>query len=256
MKLMKRVARRVALSLSESKRFTILNETPLGTSTSQTRWAYKNIFAQLPTATGTLAGVSFALEGNEVVDLLAKTKIVVEIPWGNILLDNSAAGAYGTVYVHAMIVQANDFSQQGSGGPPPGSLTWTNYPAQYSAGDPGWFLNQDGNRPTLNGNNVRIIKRFSRKVTPPAQMDLQSGTVVVVARGRQMVNITMKHKFKGKKTFEDFPLGDLDSNFPRSGVLRGSNYYWLVGYQLTGALSTVAGSPVMAMDQYLYFKDP
>lgn len=261
MKMMKRVARRVTLSLSEAKRFTILNDRPFTVAAGgqSVRWAYKNIFSQLPTATGSLAGSSYGVDGNEIVDLLWKAKIAFSIDYGSIL--STAADsplAYGTVMLHVYLVAANDYtSSVADGGTPPGSLTWTNYPAQFSATDPGWFLTQNGYRPTLNGNNVKVVKAWHKRYNPDIVFErFAAGDTNVDGRGVIVQRIDVKHKFRGKKTFEDAPLADTDANFLRAGTLRGWNYYLLVGWAAPAVISTVSNQPFINMDQYLYFKDP
>lgn len=258
--MMKRVARRVALSLSEAKRFTLLNDSAFFATGSPTfQWRYKNIFAQLPAANTTATtGSSYATVGSEIVDLLWKAKMVWRMPFFQ--LGTSPATnlfSYGTVYFRAYLIAANDEPNTAVGGAtPPGTTVWNTYPAQYSSTDLGWFLDQDPKKPTLNGNNVRILKRWSKKYTPPVQWDrYASGDTNLQMLGDNYFNMTCKHKFRGKKTFEDNVFGDTDSNFPRGGTLRGWNYYLLCGWGSAGGLDVIS-QPSLTMDQFLYFKDP
>lgn len=257
---MKRVARRVTLSLSEAKRFTVLNDVASSTGLTDAvfRWRYKNIFAQLPTATGSLAGSSYGVDGNEIVDLLWKAKISMTVRFGDILsTPGDSINAYGTIFLHVYLVAANDYtSSVAQGGVPPGTLTWSEYPAQFSANDPGWFLTQSGTRPTLNGNNVRVIRAWHKRYTPDMVFErFGTGDTSVDGRGVVQIRLDAKHKFRGKKTFEDAPLADTDANFLRAGTLRGWNYYLLVGWGSSGQI-TVTNQPPISMDQFLYFKDP
>ena len=82
MRLMKTVARRVALNLSESKRFSVINQSVFSNIDSVTRrWMFKPIYAQLPLTTGSNAGSSYTVVGNEVVDLMIKGKAAMNPLW-------------------------------------------------------------------------------------------------------------------------------------------------------------------------------
>lgn len=253
LKLMKSVARRVALNLSEAKRFTTLNELPFGGAgvNGNTRWSYRNVFAVLPSSNGAISGTSFAIDGNEIVDPMIKFKSAWRLPYWNILETPEQVNSYSTMYMWIYLVAVND--QLSSTIPP--SPTWTGYPAQYSSTDPGWFLTQDGVKPTLNGNNVRVIRRWHKKYTPENLITQDITGAATVGHGTVTISIHGKHKFRGKKTFEDAVFADTDSNFLRSTVLRGWNYYFLVGWGGTGSL-TFAQQPQCNLDTFCYWKDP
>lgn len=257
MRLMKTVARRVTLGLSEAKRFSYINASTFVISGSaQHVWRFKNIFAQLPTATGSLAGSSYGVEGNEIVDMTLKFKANFVIPIYQLVSNAQSLGAYGTIYCHMYIIAANDYSEVvGQGGTPPGSLTWTTYPNFGAADDPGWFLQMSGDRPTLNGNNCKVVRHWVRKYTPPPTTGWYAAGETRESFGVVNIPIVGKHKFKGKKTFEDNPIGDLDANFPRAGTLRGMNYFLLVGFSMP-TIVTSAAFPQLWVDQFMYFKDP
>lgn len=258
MRLMKRVARRVALSLSESKRLTVANQTVFNNAgSSSQRWMFKNVFAQLTVASGSIAGQSWALEGSEVVDLMVKAKINFRMDWGALLAAQSSNG-YGTIFLHVYLVSANDYTGSSlSGAPPPGTIAWSSYPTAFTADDPGWFLIQNGQNPTLNGNNIKIVRAWRKRYTPDILgQHISTADNVKVGYGVSWQTLNVKHKFRGKKTFEDNPNGDLDSNFLRSGVLRGNNYYWLVGWGSSSSIGLGALQPQVYMDEFLYFKDP
>lgn len=255
--MMKSVARRVALNLSEAKRYTTLNEIPFGVPPVTARsfaWTYKNVFAPIPSANGSAAGSSWAIDGNEIVDPMVTLKSTWILNYQNILY-NELPQTYGSTYMWIYLIACNE---QVSGTVPP-SNTWTTYPAQYSSGDFGWFLTQNATRPTLNGNNVKVIRRWGRKYTPDEQFAaIESPTnVEFYTAGRPSINIQCKHRFRGKKTFEDAPFGDTDSNFLRSVMLRGWNFYWLMGWgNGTGLTLAAANQPSVTADTYTYFKDP
>lgn len=258
---MKRVARRVALNLSEAKRFSVINDDVFGSSATATnlRWRYKNIFAQLPTNTGTFAGSSVGVEGNEIVDLMVKMKAECRIPFANMLGNSNRTAGFGSVWFHVYLVAVNDYAGSGSQAstPPPYNLSWTTYPDLFTSADPGWFITNNPIKPTLNGNNVKVIRRWTKKYTPQPQQNFRStADTIVDPVGQISLNLQCKHKFRGKKTFEDNVFGDTDGNFTtRSGALRGWNYYWLCGWGTIGSYS-LAEQPSMNMDQFLYFKDP
>lgn len=259
MRLMKSVARRVALNLSEAKRFTTLNELPIPPVPASVtfRWAYKNVFAPIPSGNGAAAGTSWAVEGNEIVDPLVKMKITFRLNFSN-QIAGLLNGAYTTNYMWVYLIASNE---QVTGLLPP-SNTWTNYPVQYASDDPGWFLTQNPQRPTLNGNNVKILRRWSRKYTPDELFAIAdaTSTLNVQGLGRPQINMNCKHRFRGKKTFEDAVFGDTDSNFLRSAILRGWNFYWLVGWGIgpTAEFSPIptTNQPSVSCDTYTYFKDP
>lgn len=220
------------------------------------RWVYKNVFAPLPSGNGAAAGTSWAVEGNEIVDPLVKMKLTFTLNLNGILQALSPS-TYTTNYMYVYLLASNE---QVSALVPP-SNTWSNYPTQYASDDPGWFLTQNPQRPTLNGNNVKILRRWTRKYTPDevfSTVDATS-TIAVNAGGRPQINFNCKHKFRGKKTFEDAVFGDTDSNFLRSAILRGWNFYWLVGWGIGPAGGTGIPSglqPTVTCDTYTYFKDP
>lgn len=261
MRLMRSVARRVTLNLSEAKRLTILNDNPFVSATALSfHWRFKNIFAQMYPATGgsgaTTPGTSWGTVGNEIVDPMWKFKVSLTIRAASMLAD--AASVYGSMVFHIYIIAANDYVDTVLGGaPPPGTLAWTTYPPLYDASDPGWFINNDPFKATINGNNARVVKHWVRKWTPTIVYERfnptadtgtsASGTVVQTFKGMK--------RWKRKFTFEDNPVADTDSNFLRSGTLRGTNYYLLCGW---GAIGNVPAAiqPTLNFDQYMYFKDP
>lgn len=251
MRLMKSVARRVALNLSEAKRYTTLNEAPLPQIVGSTNynWAYKNVFAPIPSANGSAAGTSWAIAGNEIVDPLVKLNITFSLNYFQMVNALNTA-AYSSTYMYVYLVACNE---QVSGTVPP-SNTWTRYPTIYAVDDPGWFLNQNPARVVLNGNNVKVIRKWRRKHTPDELLSEVATTFG--SFGRPAVDFRCKHWFRGKKTFEDQVFADTDSNFLRSAILRGWNFYWLVGWGVaTGTLPT-AQQPTVVADTYTYFKDP
>lgn len=258
MRLMKRVARTVALKLSEAKRFTSLGfdanpATDYG-APRRFRWTYKNVFSGIPSAAGGSAGASFSLVGNEMVDPLAKAKFSFSWNYADILAARNY-DAYGTVMGWVYIVATTDQLE---------TTGFTQYPAQGSSTDPGWFMNQDPYRPTLNGNNCKIVRRWRIQHQPvnlaPTALTSTGQTIITTSfsgAGTIIKNLTCKHRWKGKKTFEDFTqtANPGNANYFRSTFLRGWNYYWLVGWTVPEVVP-FAQAPAIINDQYLYFKDP
>lgn len=254
---MKRVARTVALSLSEAKRLSVVNQDVFNnTSAVAFRWSYTNIFSAIPVASGTGAGSSFASIGNEIVDPLLKFKAVCRIPYGLTLLDNS--NNYGTIQFTVLLVAANDFaSTTASGGPTPGNINFTTYPALFDTADPGWFLSADPFKPTLNGNNVKVLRRWTKKYHPEIQFEaFATGDSLRYTNGTIQFSIEGKYRWKRKLTYEDNVALQAGANFPRAGYLRGWNYYLLCGWGAPGNIVTSNGQPQMNLDRFLYYKDP
>lgn len=255
---MKRVARRVTLSLAEAKRFSVIQQGVFSnTNATQVRWMYRNLFSSLPAPNINNASTSYVVVGNEIVDPMLKFKATFAIPYANILA-SEAALVYGTICCYVYLIAANDFTGAvGNGAPPPGSIAFTPYPGQYSEADMGWFLNQDPYKPTLNGNNVKVLKKWSKRHHPETHLErVPTGTVTTDARGIVAINIEGSYRWKRKLTFEDNPFGDSDANFPRAGTLRGWNYYLMLGWGAPSVITLSNSQPQCNMDTFLYFKDP
>lgn len=248
MRLMRTVARRVALSLSEAKRFTILNESfaPAFVSPLQYQYVLRNIFAPIPVAAGAAAGASYSRIGSEIVDPLLKLKWTYFVNIGSIFATNTY---YGPIYLHTYLVAANDAAQF-----PLSSAVV--YPDGIS-GDPGWILQTNPSRPTLNGNNVKVLKARHQKISisdfvGAISPDTQPS---VIATGIKSVTGSMSYRWKRKLTYED--VSPLVAPNPASGnQLRGWNYYILTGWGINNGTLSNSVRPSMLIDSFLYFKDP
>lgn len=259
MRLMKRVARTVSLRLSEAKRFTSLgmegNPTGSFGAARSFRWTFKNVFSGIPRAADASAGTAFALVGNEMVDPLAKMKVTFSFNFQDLLAARNY-DAYGTAVGWVLLVAATDQYDPAPGG------GFRQYFTQAASDDPGWFINQDPYRVTLNGNNCKLIKRWRVQHQPeilaPIALTSTGQTIITTSfagAGNILKTITCKHRFKGKKTFEDYNVANASGNYLRSTFLRGWNYYWLIGW--SHPANVIADqSPYIVTDQYTYFKDP
>lgn len=235
MRLMKRVAKRVALSLTESKRFALLNESFITTmpAATSTTWFVRNIFA--PPGQNVL---SSGIIGSEIVNPLLKLKFNYTVNWGLLRSDN--LGNYGTVRLNLFLIAVNE------------QYDFT-VPTRYATITPSpfWFINSNGHRVTLNGNNVKVLKKWSRRVTPPP-LAQEAGIPMGI------VNIpgTLKYRWKRKLTYEDSGISMQDGGFSSSNILRGWNYYILAGAATQTAVVGAINTPQLEMDSFLYFKDP
>jgi len=108
----------------------------------------------------------------------------------------------------------------------------------------------------MNGNNVKVIRRWGRKYTPDELVAIDEGTGSFYGFGNPTLNINGQHRFRGKKTFEDQVFGDTDSNFLRSATLRGWNFYWVTGWGIPAGSWDSQAQPSVSVDTYTYFKDP
>lgn len=238
---MKTVARRVATSLFEAKRFAIINEsaTPTFVGSRATNWNVRSIFGpipQLPLA-GLPSNSSYTRVGSEIVDPLFKAKFTFTVNWGAVFA--GALSAYGTIDCVVMIVKAIDVLTTPN--------TFSDYPVTGTTGDPGWFIQQQADRVTMNGNNCKIVKRWHRRVTP--QNVSAAGSKI------QKISGQIKYRRKGKITYQDEVVQQPVANYNSTSTLEGYNYYILVGYTMTSPVAQ-AYAPNVLMDSYVYFKDP
>ncbi len=233
--MVKRVATQAALRLAETKRFALLNEnwTPTPSNNSAIQWYYRPVFAPLDQG---FAGYQFV--GSEIQRPLLSMKGRITIPWDQIRQD--VITNYSSVAVTVALIATND--------------AYTNeVPAQYSLLSPAqnWFYQPNVYNPTFNGSNVKVLKKRTYIMSPD-----QMGQISV--QGRTVKPFKMKYRWRKKISFEDAPtIPDGDGpSITRS--LRGWNYYILVGWQLQANLNLLTnfGWPQVALDSFLYYKDP
>lgn len=231
MKMMKRVARRVALGLAESKRFAMINEGFNGASFLASRYWLRNVFSTIS------QGVeSYAIIGSEIQAPLLKLKFNWQTNWGAIAADN--INNFASIGLTVMLIASNE-TYSGVASVDYGSLSPS----------PGWFYQDNVFRQTMNGNNVKVLKKWTKVITPAVN---NAGGVqgIVQTRG------TLKYKWNRKLTFEDISIVPPTGGPGSTRSLRGWNYYILAGRTLTA--STVSGvvAPLLTMDSFVYFKDP
>lgn len=237
MRLMKTVARRVALGLAETKRFAIINEdwSILPTTNYRTWFSYTNVFSSL-----LVAADSYRMVGQEIQTPLLKCKFEFQIPWDLIYLNEP--NNVGSVVLHVMLIASNEQD------PTTGPLTYTNSSFEATSD---WFYQSDAWRATMNGNNVKVLRKWTRQVNPDQFI---GGTTI---RGRSTVRGKLQYRWKRRMTFEDTAVTTTGTP-TQSKILRGWNYYLLCGWGLQTLLGAAVnnGWPSMRMDRFLYYKDP
>lgn len=237
------MAKRVALGLSESKRFAIINEgyNTVLTTPASNQWYYRSVFAPLG-GVSNQGAASYQVVGNEIQQPMLKVKFRCFIPWGSLYSDNAAN--FGSVCFTVMLVASNE---QFLG------LTPVSYGT--TVPDPGWFYNQVGWMPTLNGNNVKVLRKWSKIVTPEPQ---GVGLTGVSIAGTSFVRGKLRYRWKRKLTFEDTPPAPTQGGPQTARILRGWNYYLMVGVQTLGnyGSTSISAPPQLIMDSFLYYKDP
>ncbi len=247
MRLMKTVARRVAKNLAETKRYARVLETAsvLPSTTAASQWSFRHVFAPLaaPFSTGGAGqgAASFQFVGNEIVDPMLKLKFSWYLNWEQI---RRTVANYGTIGLNVALVAMNDYVTAGG----------TSFINAATIGNFDWFYNPDAYNPTFNGNNVRVLKKWSRMVTPD-----QLGPTAV--QGNQVVRGRLSYRWRRKLTFEDQNVVPQFGGPAVSPILRGWNYYIITGYRGFGNWGgTSAGVPdafpQCIMDSFLYYKDP
>lgn len=237
--MLKRVVRRELLKNVETKRNIVLNENYtriIGTGFNS-QYAYTNIFANL-SVTGQGAAQN-QYEGTEILDPLFVARISFDVHWG-VMQAAGTTGSYAgmvPVFLHAWVIAVND------------QLT-ANVPTVTPAE---WFTSALAASVQMNGNNVRVIKHWSRMVNPPS-IPFSVGSPPTAATGTTCVRHKMVCKMKGKKEFEE------NASLVPQPYLRGWNYYFVQGYGFPKGFlpsgTTYSAAVDCWADRYLYFKDP
>lgn len=228
----------------ETKRYARINDlaTPIATSPAATAWALRNVFApmMLSGGGGGQGPASYQIIGNEIVNPLMKCKFTWYLNWNSI---RATQVNYSSVALNVYLVAANDQT-----------LNQTESFVDASGiANLDIFYNASGYNPTFNGNNVKVLARWRRLVTPDQ-------TAVAAVQGYHVVRGSMRYRWKRKITFEDFATIPAEGGPGASSFVRGWNYYLVVGSALWGNLTAGAGvlesRPVCYFDQFMYYKDP
>lgn len=243
---MARVARRVALSLPETKRFAILNENytlPVTATSQSSAYAYRNVFSPLVQDV-----TSFGVVGSELYPRILSLNIKCLVRWSDNYQWNNLTQGVVPVKFHVWLVASNEqFS----------AATPARYDYQ-ATNNPGWFYQPASTMPRLNGNNLKVLKSWHKIVNPPSLVQ-GSGSTAVSA----MTTVTgkMKYRWKRKITFEDTnTLATNQLGYISSPITRGWNYYILAGWstpvaQDVGTLKSYTPG-IIIVDSFMYYKDP
>lgn len=192
-------------------------------------WFYRNVFSGIQsTGTSTLA------EGSDISDPFLKIKYNIRMNWSALV---GSGAQYGDTTVVIAVIASNRTE------PAINPV----YISSGSAIEDEWFLQEDPDNATFNGNSVRVLK-MRKHVMRAADLGglYEDGSYVSKKMGKIRV------RWRGKKTF-------MESDEDPMTVLRGWNYYILVGYRLPTTANTSNPPfdfrPIVTMDSYLYFKD-
>jgi len=237
-----RVAKQVTLRMAETKRFTTINESmgpfanagPYGAS----YWAFRPVFSPLVNGAG-----NGQIVGSEIAYPLLKCKFTCTLLWNDIFTANS--NNYGTVTFNFYLIATNDEYVNTQFAPFPSST----YPETGN-----WFYQPDGHNPTFNGNNVKVLRKWRRRVTP----DQVTGTGVVI-QGPQVITGSLTYRWKRKIKFEDTGIIPGTGAPNRDLALRGWNYYMVAGVRTNGVMNFSTNNnslPLFKADSFLYYKDP
>ncbi|QDJ95214.1 capsid protein [Capybara virus 4_cap1_390] len=224
---MARVARMEVMKLSETKRYSVLNEgaNPVGTGVQWTQC--KNITAAL-----VQGSAARNVEGQDISDILCKFKFRATYFADDALL---AYSEIPQIRYNIAIIATNDQVD--------GSSTWVPAPTS-------WFLQQSAYSETYNGNQVTIIRKKVMTYKPTLMTTQTAGTPTnpVVGWGTRMMSASIKAKLRGKKKFETIPSS--------TTFLKGYNYYVVVNCGILASTNVTGNTgPPLLCDSYVYFKD-
>lgn len=238
--MVRRVARREALKQAETKRAVILNEdwTYAPVTAYNTQYMYAPVFAMLGASAQGVGQGQYI--GTEIVDPLFVARMEIGIDWGLLMANGGVSGAVPVV-IHAWLISTND--QVGLRNPQAHSN---------SVAGTQWFLQTQAFKAQFNGNNVRVLKHWSKVFSPPS---IPFSPTVSKPTGYSVAGYRHKfvYRWKGKKEFEETDNPATITNF-----LRGANYYFIVGYG-TPSIETLGANSqnvYIRCDRYLYYKDP
>lgn len=242
-RMMAKVAKRVALSLSETKRYGILNERytlPDTTGTASGVFAYRNIFVPL-----SQGYQSYSLIGSEMIPRILALNIRCYVDYSFNSQYNSAGQGIFPVRFHVWIIASNEQFVATS-------------PTKYdtSTTGPGWMYQPSFLTPRLNSNNCKVLKYWSRIINPPSVIQ---GAGTSTCSGLVCKTGKLRWRPGRKITYEDSGSGPTSGGPPSTAVTRGWNYYILGGWSApatAGGTAKLYPPGQMDIDSYLYYKDP
>lgn len=247
-----RISRAVTLAQCETKRYVILNEQfgkPATSGLNFAQWAYRNVFSGIPQG-------PFAYQrlGSEIQSPLISCNIRATVNWNEVASYNTSF-TFFPVRCCLYLIALNDAIVSTPGLP-------DNYDYTSSSGSQ-IFYTADSLMPRLNGNNVKVLKKWSVLFNPPAYaLVANSGpsSLAFSFGGIQTKCGKLRYKWKRKIGYEDTGIVPSIGGPASGGATRGWNYYLLGGW-VGQANRGVSGTPAyplgrILVDSFLYYKDP
>lgn len=240
-KMVQKVARRVLLKNTETKRNIIMNEAwnqPLAApGSSLFQYSMANIFSQL-----SLQGTGQdRYVGDQILDPMLSVRAQFTIDWSRFASALSPAAYPLAVCLHMWIISTNDQYAL---------TTPTNTEDSSLSFIINWFMQKRAFRAQMNGDTVRVLRHWSRVVEPPSIPTTGSASAA-----QTLVKHKLTYRWKGKKTYEPTVPGGIVPGL----TLKGNNYYLVCGYGIPDGVFTITNPNTVCsiyVDRYLYFKDP
>lgn len=240
MRLMKAVARRVALNLAETKRFAVINQPiPLPSGPGASQYWFMSPLSALVNGTS-----SFNIVGSEIANVLMKLKFKITIPWSYLWANANPVGSnYGTVSLMVALIATNEDALTNS--------SWTNF--NPVATPYFWMYQSDVDKPMFNGHNVKVLKMWKRTVTPD-----QISAAPPAGTNEQVIKGKMTYRWRKKIRFEEQGTVPGVGGMTRGAYTKGWQYQLVYAYGMRGTANSVTNQdyPRLVSDTYLYFKDP
>lgn len=242
----------MTLAQCETKRYVILNEqyglaATAGMNFAQ--WSYRNVFSPIPQGT-----FAYQRLGSEIVSPFLSCNIRATVNWTEVAQYNTNFTMF-PVRCCLYLIALNDQVVATPGIPDPYSYT-TSSGSQI-------FYTADSLMPRLNGNNVKVLKKWSCLFNPPGYalaVNTGPNTVSYAFGGIQTKCGKLRYKWKRKIGYEDTGLVPVIGGPASGSATRGWNYYLLGGWvgQANRGINGPAPYPLgrILVDSFLYYKDP